>query len=1217
MFKRTLLYVVVMLILLALAVSAGQWDKSTALLQQHAAEISAWLDKQASEVKNTGISTGTVLVHRADSLLSWSNTKHIPDKRDLKILSEKTGQSCYRLRQGWYLIQAEKSDGNSRTTLIPIRYQLNFNQLSEEKPFPANPDISSNVQISESKTAYPIKFGGQEICWLQASGPVQSAWLQRLKLGAWLLFFCVFFSLLAQAGRVVSTRLGALAGTALVTIVSTILLWLNQQTGFTSEQFGALPIFAQSFEKTSLIGNSVGDWLIHTAVLVFVMGFFHRMGSFANGGNNDIARTLGATQKFGLAAFSYLLAMLSILIGTETIRQLVFHSRAGFDLDHVLNLGLLGFLALVGVVALMAGLFLFSHRMGQSVRSFQLSRRQRFMAIATAGSAFAVLCFVLAPVELNMLWVIGFGLLYILALDAFVHWNGAGFGWAMCWLVLFSLFASTQLYRFNGLRDKELRLSYAQALAADRDTSLAESLLPKIMTAIQSDSASIGRFLKPYPFKAGAAELRDYLNRIVFEENYLFQHYRLGVYAFDKGNQPILLGQTLGYEQVVLGNWATAKPVEGASSIRFGNDSDGAFRYMLQLPVFRMGDAAQPATVYLFFDRDHPAPSPTFSQLFFNSPLKNLSQLPRYDFSISKNGRLTVDQGLANMTALGLKLPNGGSAEYESSTRSDAVAKSADGQTLAAVGHKVGGWLKQVYLFSIIFTLAALCLLALAFANSWLGFLPAEYEFRLSASGSLARRIHFWNVTLLAVSFVVVGYLTYQHFTRSARDAERNDFNFRVTALLTNLKNQSLNSGLAGDSLSRALPQSLATIAVSLGMDAQYYDPSGKLVFSTQEALVELGILPSKMNPAALNFLKKNPQSERVEQEESAGLAYSTQYRALQNGEGKLLGFLGVPYHEAKGNSGAEVSDFIGMLASLYVFLLLIAFGVTFLLARSITRPVSLLSEKVQELRLEDKNEPLAYEGDSGDEISQLIGQYNRMVSKLESSKIQLVKLEREGAWREMARQVAHDIKNPLTTMKLSMQQLERLSGNPEQAAAYLRKAITRLIEQIDSLAQIASEFSMFANLDIKVKNDVVINEVVESVHDLFSEQKQVALSLTLPNERFHILGDKNHLIRVFNNLVINAIQAIPSDRQGQIKVSLSRQGNLSVIQISDNGGGIPPEIRERVFEPNFTTKTSGSGLGLAICKKIIEAHDGDIRFETRDNEGTDFFVEIPLTAVG
>lgn len=1212
MFKRALLYVVVMLILLALAVSAGKWDKSTALLQQHATEISVWLEKQETDAENTP--TATRLVHRGDSLLKWSNTHVIPAPSDLKTLSEKSGRSLFRLPQGWFLAHVEKSGGNAHITLVPIRYDVNFNELSQQNAFPANPKISANVHISNSKTDYPIQIGGQEICWLEASGPVQSAWLQWLKLGAWLLFFGVFFSLLAQTARALSARFGSLSGSALIAIISTCLLWLNLQTSFTAKQFGALPLFAQRFEKASLLGLSVGDWLIHTLILVFVMVFFHRSGT-----NLTISKNaeLSNAQKLGVTVFSYLLAMLSILIGEEAMRQLVFHNRVGFDLDHVLNLGVLGFLALAGVVVLMVGLFLFSHRLTMGVRRIQLARNQRFVATSVAAMLFAGLCLFIAPPELNVMWITVFGIIYVLTLDAFVHWEGAGFGWAICWLVLFSLFASTQLYRFNGLQGQGLRRGYAEALASDRDTLLTGTLLPKVLAEFQKDSANIGRLLKPWPFKAGAEALREYLNKTVFEQNYLFQHYRLGVFAFDKENQPILLGQTLGYEQVVLGNWATAKALQNEPGIRFCNNADGTFRYIFQLMVNRMGDASQAATVYLFFDLAHTAPSRTFSQLFFNSPLKNLTQLPHYDFSISKNGLLTVDQGLANMTVLGQNLANGESAEFETSSRADAVAKSTDGQTIAAVGHKVGGWLKQVYLFSILFTLAALCMLVLALANAWLGFLPAEYGLRLSANGSLARRIHFWNVSLLAVSFVVVGYLTYQHFTRSARDAAQKDFNYRATALLTNLKAQALNASISDDSLRQGLPQSLSTMTASLGMDAQFFDPEGNIVFTTQQDLVQLGVLPAKMNPSALAFLKKNPQSERIEAEQSVGLPYFTQYRSLQNGQGQILGFLAVPYPESTGNVKAEVSDFIGMLASLYVFLLLIAFGVTYLLARSITRPVSLLSEKVQELRLEDKNEPLAYEGDSEDEISQLIGQYNRMVAKLESSKVQLVKLEREGAWREMARQVAHDIKNPLTTMKLSMQQLERLSGNPEQAAAYLRKAITRLIEQIDSLAQIASEFSMFANLDIKSKNDVVINEVVESVHDLFSEQKQVELSLKLPEERFHILGDKNHLIRVFNNLVINAIQAIPSDRKGQIKVSLSRQGNLSVIQISDNGGGIPPEIRERVFEPNFTTKTSGSGLGLAICKKIIEAHDGDIRFETRDNEGTDFFVEIPMVAVG
>ena len=1214
MLKRALLYVVVMLILLALAVSAGQWDKSTTLLQKHATEISSWLIQQEIEAKN-GTGIGTVLVHRADVLQSWSNTNIIPAPGDLKILSEKTGRSLIHLPQGWFLAISDNSGSNTRTTLLPICYELESNERSKKRTFPANPKISENVEIWGTKTDFPVKVNGQEICWLQAALPVQSAWLQWLKLGAWLLFFGVFFSLLAQIARSLNTRLGLLAGSGLIAIVSTGLLWLNYKTDFTTRLFGELPIFAKSFDNASLLGSSVGDWLIHAILVVFVMYFFH--SGRASSDPNVSTLPTGAGTKLGLSIFSYLLSMLSILIGMEAMRQVVFQSRMGFDLDHVLNLGVLGFLTLVGLVALMVGLFLFSHRLIIEIRRFQLAYNQRLVSIGVATLLFGAFSFMVPLPELNLLWGVFFGLLYVLTLDAFVHWQGAGFGWAMSWLVLFSLFASTQLYRFNGLHDKALRLEYAQSLVADRDTYLAETALEFVIDKIQADSANVGRMLKPYPFKAGAEEMREYLNRMVFDENYLFQHYRLGVFAFDKDNQPILQGQTLGYEQVVLGTWATAKQIASRNNFRFENGSDGVSRYLVQLKVNRMGDGTQPATVYLFFDLVHPAPTRTFSQLFFNSPLNGLRQLPRYDFSISKNGQLTVDQGLANMSLLGAKLTNGTAAEFESASRMDAVAKSADGQTIAAVGHQSGGWLKQVYLFSIIFTLAALCLIALAFANSWLGFLPAAYDFRLSANGSLARRIHFWNVSLLAVSFVVVGYLTYQHFTRSARDSERRDLNYRATALMTNLKAQALNTSISDDSLRQNLPQSLATMSASLGMDAQFFDPAGNIVFTTQRDLVQLGVLPSKMNPAALDFLKKNRQSERIDSEQSAGLQYFTQYRPLLNVEGVVLGYLAVSFPETQGNAGAEVSDFIGMLASLYVFLLLIAFGVTFLLARSITRPVSMLSEKVQELRLEDKNEPLVYAGDSEDEISQLIGQYNRMVSKLESSKTQLVKLEREGAWREMARQVAHDIKNPLTTMKLSMQQLERLSGNPEQAAAYLRKAITRLIEQIDSLAQIASEFSMFANLDIKSKNDVVINEVVESVHDLFSEQKQVALSLTLPEERFHILGDKNHLIRVFNNLVINAIQAIPSDREGKIKVSLHREGDLSIIQISDNGGGIPPEIRDRVFEPNFTTKTSGSGLGLAICKKIIEAHDGDIRFETRDNEGTDFYVEIPMVAVG
>ncbi|MBL7806826.1 MAG: HAMP domain-containing histidine kinase [Saprospiraceae bacterium] len=1200
MFKRTLLYVLVMIIMLALAISTGQWSKNTALLEQQAAELSEWILLQESDAKK-GQGTGTFLTFQGDSLISWSNNFVIPSESDLKILSENPRSEVIQLPQGIYWVKKELTPTQKFYTLIPLQYTLPNHHL-------ATTPIKSGIKfLNAQKSDIPVILDGREIGWLTEDGVVGSPLMKWLELMAWVLFFTLFLRLLSQLGRAIGQKFGYFWGAGLVILVSSILLYLNAHVGFTAKQFDDFALFEPSFTADSLIGQSIGDWLLNCLILVFLMGYFHQTPL------TDRSTKNGSTG-FILCILNHLLAMLSVGIGAEAMRELVFKREQGFDFDRILLLGTPGVLALAGVVALMLGLFLFSHRLVKGTQNLGLQRNQRFTAIALSAILFALLLTLSGSDPVQLVWLTGFALVYGFMLDAMVFWQGNSFGWGIFWLVLFSFFTSSQLHHNTHVRDQETRMRCARALVEERDTVLAEKLLP-LVQKLQS-TRMLGTMLKPWPFKADVMEMRDYINRSVFSQNYLFQHYRLSVFAFDKENQPILHGQTLGYEQVVLGNWATAKEISKSNSIRFGYDSEDNPRYMMQLKVNRMEDPAQPADIYLFFDLKHPAPTRAYSHLFFNSPLKNLQQLPGYDFSIVKNGKLKVDQGLVNMSFLGNELKPGTFKEFQTDHHLDAVAKSADGHTVAAVGRTSGSWLKQVYLFSIIFALASLCLILLALFNTWIKFLPNEYDFRLKASGSLARRIHFWNVTLLAIAFGIVGYLTYQHFTQSALKAEKNDYDFKVTAILTNLKGKALDARISDDSLRKSLPVTLSEMATSLGMDVHFFDLKGDIVYSSQEELVRLGVLPAKMNPNALEYLSSNINNEQITSEQAAGLSYQIQYRTLQNVEGKILGFLAAPFVATQGNSSAEVSDFIGMLASLYVFLLLIAFGVTYLLARSIIRPVSMLSEKVQVLRLEDKNEPLDYVGDSEDEISQLIFQYNSMVEKLEASKTQLVKLEREGAWREMARQVAHDIKNPLTTMKLSMQQLERLSGSPEQAAAYLRKAITRLIEQIDSLAQIASEFSMFANLDIKTKNDVVINEVVESVHDLFSEQKHVDLFLTLPEERFHILGDKNHLIRVFNNLVINAIQAIPSDRKGQIKVSLSRTGDHSVIQISDNGGGIPPEIRDRVFEPNFTTKTSGSGLGLAICKKIIEAHDGTIRFETRDNEGTDFFVEVPVVSI-
>jgi signal transduction histidine kinase len=1218
MTKRVLLYGLVLAILFAVAVTAGRQDDNEALLQQYAQNLSAWLAQQdavanhnlsPSQERQSGNgekSAFTIITHRADSILDYSNNKIIPSPLELKALSAQRGNQLIRLTLGWFYAKVESQPAATHSILIPIRYELDFNELTGNAVFPCDKNIPQNLQLSEQKTPHPVVLGQQELCWLKANGPIQSGWLTWVKLCAWALFFVVFFNGLNQVARSLSQRFGMLPAVALLVLVIGGLLYYNLKTGWTAAEFGSLELFKQSFEGANLIGTSVGDWLIHVGLFVFLMVFLHR-----NYQAQSFDR-LPAGIRIAIAGIHYLLMMCSIPLSVLVLRQLVYNNINGFDFENILGIGASGFLSLSGVLGLMTGLFLFSHRLMLGVRDLRLSRNIRLGLMLLAVALLAV---VSMPLGINPLYVALFAGLFAFSMDTFAHWEGYGFGWLVVWVLLFSLFSSLLISRFNGIQDKNLRVTYAQALVNERDTAITEPLLPVFLADLERDSVQISQVLKPWPFKGHIEELRALLNGIALRQPYLFQHYRLKAAAFDQDNQPILVGQTIVYQELVLENWAQAKPLDGSPSIRYLMGADGKFRYYLQWKVGRAMDASQRVQMFVTLEHEFPAQGRAYTEIFFNSPYKNLDHLSRFNFAVQKNGRVVVEQSRGSLAALSADLEAGAVKEIASASppRVDAVAKSADGQTIAAVGHAQGGWLKQVYLFSILFTLASLLLLALAFANSWLNFLPEAYDFRLTAKGSLARRIHLWNVSLLAVSFLVVGFLTYRHFTETARATEQAAFDYRAEALQNNLEAPFLSQ--LDSNISPNLHSSVKSITNSLGVDANFYSPKGQLMFSTQEDLVALGLLPAKMNVGAQQKMIQEKLPEIQLTEQVGGNEYLTKYRPCRNGRGELFGFLSVPNPLSQEKIGADVSDFIGMLASLYVFLLLIAYAVTFVLSRSIIKPLSLLSEKVQELKLEDKNAPLEYAGDSQDEISELIGQYNTMVEKLESSKVQLVRLEREGAWREMAKQVAHDIKNPLTTMKLSMQQLERVSNNPEQAAAYLRKAITRLIEQIDSLAQIASEFSMFANLDIRQKSDVVINEVVESVHDLFSEQKNVQLELSLPDGRFHILGDKNHLIRVFNNLVINAIQAIPSDRQGHVKVSLTNQNGLSVVKISDNGGGIPPEIGERVFEPNFTTKTSGSGLGLAICKKIIEAHDGNIRFETRENEGTDFFVEIPVTS--
>ncbi len=314
-------------------------------------------------------------------------------------------------------------------------------------------------------------------------------------------------------------------------------------------------------------------------------------------------------------------------------------------------------------------------------------------------------------------------------------------------------------------------------------------------------------------------------------------------------------------------------------------------------------------------------------------------------------------------------------------------------------------------------------------------------------------------------------------------------------------------------------------------------------------------------------------------------------------------------------NSMPQASQILSNFLNVYVLLFLVAGAIAIALANSISKPVEILGEKLEILNLSENNDLLKW--DKQDEIGKLIEIYNRTVKKLEESAKIISKIERDSAWREMAKQVAHEIKNPLTPLKLNIQYMQGVVGNtPERAADMVKQLAPSLIEQINNLDKIATEFADFAKMPQASNEKVRLNEIVKAVHDFFRKREDIDIQLYVPINDLIVFADKNHLVSILNNILKNAIQAIPTDKVGKIVIELYKKNNDAIVKITDNGTGIPDEMLSKVFSPNFTTKNSGTGLGLAISTNMIQAFNGKIYFETEVGKGTSFFVEIPLMRI-
>ena len=475
---------------------------------------------------------------------------------------------------------------------------------------------------------------------------------------------------------------------------------------------------------------------------------------------------------------------------------------------------------------------------------------------------------------------------------------------------------------------------------------------------------------------------------------------------------------------------------------------------------------------------------------------------------------------------------------------------------------------------------------------------------------SLRSRIFITMIFLVLIASVLIAGVTIYQYREQSRDYHQNRLERKEDQIKQSIAYtlQETSYEVVTEKLPLIFRDEIYRIADVHNVNFNIYDMEGQLLKSSRASFRNDSISLC-LDAEVLNQLGASSEKRYVEENVSADGRYQASYTYINDNKFKPIGILNLPYYEDNSFNDMELREFLTRLAGVYLVMLLMAIGLAYFISKYITRSLQTISEKLSQTRLAKRNEKILIEN-PGEEIGHLITSYNAMIDELEASAAKLARSEREQAWREMAKQVAHEIKNPLTPMRLSVQSFERtFDPNAPDAQEKIREYSDTLIQQIDTMSNIASAFSSFADMPAQQKETLNVVNTVKLALDIFNEPY---IYFIAQEEEIIAKLDRTQLIRVITNLVKNAIQAVPDVENPRIEVQVVSDQDQVKITVADNGIGISEEFRDKIFEPKFTTKTSGMGLGLGMVRNIVETYGGHIHFTSKEEKGTVFTVTLP-----
>lgn len=1145
------------------------------------------------------------------NLRFWNEQLILPPA---EIREKKDGEYFRKLSNGYYYIVRKTiphQPGLVAYAMVLVRSSFFITTEYLPQHFTFSETADKRVAISSQATDFVVKDRkGGTLFYLDKrmanNIPYNDNVTIALRFGG--MFFLLFFVFRMAEWFAWRRRKRIAIGVLTISLLFIRLLFYQWPALFNLRQF---ELFDPAIYGSNMIQRSLGDLLINAVMLCWVMIYswskLHTVRFSTEG--------WPVWRKWAVGLVALSLLIYSTFVIASVIRSIVADSKISFDVTDFYSLSSYTVVGFIILACLSLSYYYFTQLLFRVlVVVFKGRQFLIYIAIAFTGLVYLTIrsghreVLFYLPV---LLWLIGYT--WLVSRQGLVvyriRFNIAGI---VLWIFIFSVSIAAIMLKENELAEWQRRKFYAEKMAVRTDPS-SERLMSIAITYLDND------FLEENFHRFTDSAENDYLRDSIITSNYsgYLDKYDTRLYAYDAEGYPLGNADNTSYEAMNTIVTVQSRPTDVPDLFYYETGFD-KFAYITERKIT---DSLGRLMGYFFIVSNPKKYSNDglFPEMFRQFRQTSAETSPIYSYAVYGNKQL-LSSSSNYPFATSLVQDQVPSEEVESRNNGEynELWYRVSNDKVVVMVRKKDTFIESITLFSYIFC-SFLFLVAIVQILSFI--FKTGYQLkdaRRIFQTSIRVQVHNTFIFVSVFSFIIIGVATISFFIRRYERNNSDKLSRTMNIMVNEMQKKAYsgvhfrNSFFGLDSTGvTGLQRLVEEVSDIHGVDVNVFDLDGNLVVSSQRDVYTKGVLSTKIDPLAYYHLSRLRQKQHVQKERVSNLSYMSIYAPVRDDDGKVYAYLGIPYFTSQLELNQEISNFLVTIINLNAFIFLIAGLIALFITNRITRSFSLISEKMREVNLSTENEMIQWNRD--DEIGELVTEYNKMVSKLEQSATMLAKTEREGAWREMARQVAHEIKNPLTPMKLSLQYLQKaIDGDHPDVRKLTGNVANTLVEQIDHLAKIAADFSQFANIGNTKVELFDLHEIIGSLKDLYSSNSAVSFTWHKLQGPVRIGADKTQMNRLFTNLLVNAMDAAKERPICEITIEEKRNNGMILISISDNGEGIPEEMHSNIFVPNFTTKTSGTGLGLAMSKGIVEQAHGNIWFETKVGVGTTFFVELP-----